>query len=271
MAIITKISAQKRAGRYNIFLDGEYAFAASERTVAEYVLLKGKELTDAQIGEIKQFETNSKASELIANYLSYQPRTVYEVLQYLKTHEVDETAAQDVVARFTELGYLNDRQYTVSFIKNDLAIGQDGPRIINQKLLKKGVASTIIEDELDKIADEDWFEVAQRAVKSMGKQLRRFSAREFRQKLTNKLLAHGFNGNLADDLIDRMDLPDQEEAQQEALRIQGIKAYKRFKRLDAQERNFKIKRYLYSHGFSSSEISAFLSGEIVDLDELEEY
>ena len=29
MAIITKVSAQKRQGRYNIFLDHEYAFSVS--------------------------------------------------------------------------------------------------------------------------------------------------------------------------------------------------------------------------------------------------
>ena len=28
--LITKVSAQRRPGRYNIFLDGKYAFSASE-------------------------------------------------------------------------------------------------------------------------------------------------------------------------------------------------------------------------------------------------
>ena len=57
----------------------------------------------------------------------------------------------------------------------------------------------------------------------------------------------------------------------QALRKQGIKAYKRFRRFDEAERKFKIKKYLYGHGFSSSEIDAFLNGEIIDLDELAEY
>lgn len=46
MPIISKISAQKKPGRYNIFLDGKYAFSASEQTVAKFVLLKGRKLTD---------------------------------------------------------------------------------------------------------------------------------------------------------------------------------------------------------------------------------
>ncbi|MCT6902799.1 MAG: recombination regulator RecX, partial [Lactobacillus sp.] len=39
MPIITKVSSQKRPGRYNIFLDGTYSFSASEQTVAEFMLL----------------------------------------------------------------------------------------------------------------------------------------------------------------------------------------------------------------------------------------
>ena len=49
MAIITKVSAQKRQGRYNIFLDQEYAFSVSEKTLAEFVLLKGQELSPQKI------------------------------------------------------------------------------------------------------------------------------------------------------------------------------------------------------------------------------
>lgn len=85
MTIITKISAQKRLGRYNIFLDNQYAFSLSEKTIANFVLLKGKELTDNDIEKIQKFDTDAKASELATKFLSYEPRTVYEVLQYLKT------------------------------------------------------------------------------------------------------------------------------------------------------------------------------------------
>ena len=64
MPIITKVSSQKRSGRYNIFLDGKYAFSASEQTVAEFVLLKGQELTDEKVNEVKQYDEDAKATNL---------------------------------------------------------------------------------------------------------------------------------------------------------------------------------------------------------------
>ena len=64
MPIITKISTQKRKGRYNIFIDNEYAFSVSERTLAEKRLLKGTELSTEDIKEIKKAESDSHAIQL---------------------------------------------------------------------------------------------------------------------------------------------------------------------------------------------------------------
>ncbi len=38
-----------------------------------------------------------------------------------------------------------------------------------------------------------------------------------------------------------------------------------------RKRKSKIRNYLFTHGFSSSEINAFLDGDIIPLDELSEY
>lgn len=271
MAIISKVSAQKRPGRYNVFLDDKYAFSASEKTLAEFVLLKGKELTDEDIAEIQKFDADAKASDLAARFLSYEPRTVYEVLQYLKKHEISDEAANSAVSELTELGFLNDDQYVQIFIQNDLRVGNDGARSLTQKLSQKGVDPEIIQTHLDEVAEEDWITVAQRVIKSMHHQVGKLSAREISQKVRTKLMSHGFDAGLSQAVLNELDFEGSEDEQKEALKRQGIKAYKKFRRYDKSEQKFKIKRYLYSHGFSSSEIDAFLNGEIIDLDELEEY
>lgn len=269
--IITKVSAQKRPGRYNIFIDGKYAFSAGEKTLAEFVLLKGKELNDEQVEKIRQFDADAKASDLAAHFLSYEPRTIFEVLQYLKKHEISDEAANSAVSQLNELGYLDDRQYAKLFIKNDLRVGSDGPKSLLRKLTQKGVDPEISQDKLDEIDEEDWLEVGQRVIKSMSHQVGKISQRELERKMRTKLLTHGFDSGISNVIIDAMDLKEDGNAQTEALKKQGIKAYKRFRNLPEIERNFKIKKYLFSHGFSSGEIDAFFNGEIIDLDELVEY
>lgn len=269
--IITKVSAQKRPGRYNIFLDGKYAFSAGEKTVAEFVLLKGKELYDEQVEKIRQFDADAKASDLAAHFLSYEPRTVFEVLQYLKKHEISDEAANSAVNQLNELGYLDDRQYAKLFIKNDLRVGSDGPKSLLRKLTQKGVDPEISQTELDEVMDEDWIEVGQRVIKSMIHQAGKLAQRELKRKMKTKLLMHGFDGGISSEIIASLDLEDDEDLQMQALKKQGIKAYKRFRRYDESECKFRMKKYLFSHGFSTSEIDAFLNGEVINFDDLAEY
>jgi regulatory protein len=269
--IITKVSAQKRPGRYNIFLDGKYAFSAGEKTVAEFVLLKGKELDDEQVEKIRQFAAAAKASDLAAHFLSYEPRTIFEVLQYLKKHEISDEAANSAVNQLNELGYLDDRQYAKLFIKNDLRVGSDGPKSLLRKLTQKGVDPEISQTELDEVMDEDWIEVGQRVIKSMIHQAGKLAQRELKRKMKTKLLMHGFDGGISSEIIASLDLEDDEDLQMQALKKQGIKAYKRFRRYDESECKFRMKKYLFSHGFSTSEIDAFLNGEVINFDDLAEY
>lgn len=269
--IITKVSAQKRPGRYNIFLDGKYAFSAGEKTVAEFVLLKGKELYDEQVEKIRQFDAAAKASDLAAHFLSYEPRTIFEVLQYLKKHEISDEAANSAVNQLNELGYLDDRQYAKLFIKNDLRVGSDGPKSLLRKLTQKGVDPEISQTELDEVMDEDWIEVGQRVIKSMIHQAGKLAQRELKRKMKTKLLMHGFDGGISSEIIASLDLEDDEDLQMQALKKQGIKAYKRFRRYDESECKFRMKKYLFSHGFSTSEIDAFLNGEVINFDDLAEY
>ena len=269
--IITKVSAQKRPGRYNIFLDGKYAFSAGEKTVAEFVLLKGKELDDEQVEKIRQFDAAAKASDLAAHFLSYEPRTIFEVLQYLKKHEISDEAANSAVNQLNELGYLDDRQYAKLFIKNGLRVGSDGPKSLLRKLTQKGVDPEISQTELDEVMDEDWIEVGQRVIKSMIHQAGKLAQRELKRKMKTKLLMHGFDGGISSEIIASLDLEDDEDLQMQALKKQGIKASKRFRRYDESECKFRMKKYLFSHGFSTSEIDAFLNGEVINFDDLAEY
>ncbi|GFZ26234.1 recombination regulator RecX [Lactobacillus corticis] len=271
MPIITKVSRQKRPGRYNIFLDGQYAFSVSEKTLAEYVLLKGQELSEEKIEELKQFDQDAKVSELAAHYLSYQPRTIYEVLTYLDQKKASPQAAQRAVSELSELGYLDDSQYAKLFIKNNLHVGTDGPNSLRRKLQQKGVQEDIIENRLAEVADSDWLAVGQKVVKSLNSKAGKISQRELGQKMRTKLLSHGFSGDLAQMVLDQAMSQEDSDQQLEALKQQGIKAYKRTRRYQGTQRQQKMRTYLYQHGFSSGEIDAFLNGEIIPWDELEEY
>lgn len=271
MPIITKISTQKRKGRYNIFIDNEYAFSVSERTLAERRLLKGTELSNEDIEEIKKAEADSHAIQLAMSYLSYQPRSVYEVLEYLNKHEISQDASQAAVQNLIELNYLNDNNFARLFIKNNLRVGKDGPRTVDRKLKQKGLAADIIQEALYEIEDEEWVDAGLRVVHSLIHQAGKLSYKEIKQKAWTKLRAHGFDQELSELVLEKLDLEKAEDEQIEALKKQGSKAWRRYRKDEDFKRKQKVKRYLFQHGFSSGEIDSFLNGEIVDLEEIDEY
>ncbi|QNQ80757.1 recombination regulator RecX [Lactobacillus sp. PV034] len=270
MTIITKVTSQKRKGRYNIFIDNEYAFSVSEKILTQFRLLKGTELTSEKIAQIKEAEADSKATELALNYLSYQPRTIAEVKQYLKDKEISEETSESAIADLEDLGYLDDSAFAKLFIKNNLRIGKDGQNSIRNKLLRKGVDENIIEDSLFEINDEDWIKSGLRLIHSLIHQQGKLASKEIERKAKNKLLSHGFSNELIANIISELDLQNDAEEQIEALKKQGAKVYRRYRNEDSFTRQQKVKRYLYQHGFSSSEIDSFLKGELVDLSEIDE-
>lgn len=112
--------------------------------------------------------------------------------------------------------------------------------------------------------------MGQRVIKSMSHQVGKISQRELERKMRTKLLTHGFDSGISNVIIDAMDLKEDGNAQTEALKKQGIKAYKRFRNLPEIERNFKIKNICLVTVFHQVRLMP-LNGEIIDLDELVEY
>lgn len=271
MAVITKVSTQKRKGRYNIFLDDQYAFSVSEKTLTEYRLFKGIELDDDQIKKIKQADLDSKATELAMSFLSYQPRSMKEVSDYLEKHEIAPEAISNALQTLNELGYVDDKSYSELFIKNNLQVGKEGPKSIKQKLSRKGVDPLVIEDALSEFDNSDWQDAGIRLIHSLTHQTGKLASREIKRKASTKLLSHGFSSDMTNEIVEQLDLENDESEQLEALKKQGIKVYKRYRDLDEFTRNQKVKRYLYQHGFSGNEIDTFLNGEMIDLSEIDEY
>lgn len=169
------------------------------------------------------------------------------------------------------MGYLDDQQYIKLFIRNDLQVGTDGPTNLNRKLVQKGVDPDLIQNALEEVDEEEFIQVGFRLVKSLTNKAGRLSEREIQNKMKIKLINHGFSSSLSNNVVASFDLSLDSNEQMEALKKQGIKAYKKFRNFDEREKYFKIKKYLFTHGFSSDEIDAFLNGEVIDLDELSEY
>lgn len=255
MAKITKIQAQKRKGRFNIYLDGKYAFSVAENTLIEFRLMKDVELTDNQVKEIQDRENVNKAYSDAVNYLSYQLRTEKEIKEYLYKKEYHKDAVEITLQRLRDLHYLDDDNYAQSFINTQLRMSANGPKIIEQKLVKKGVPNNIIQDKLSGI-DRDI--LLENAIEFAQKQVRKQKRASFQQMLTKlrqSLYQKGFDGEITSEAIKKLDLQVDEDEELEKLRNMITKVQHRY------DKPAKLINYLMTKGYHYDEIKKVLDAD----------
>jgi regulatory protein len=136
--VITEISNCKRnKNRVNIYVDGSFAFALYLETAAWAGLSEGMDATGLDLKQIALEDEKKYAMDIALSYLSYRMRTQKEVRDKLRQKEVGEEAADYVIQRLQEAGYINDREFAAVYaeeLKERL-----GKRGIRQKLYEKGI------------------------------------------------------------------------------------------------------------------------------------
>ncbi|PMD72060.1 recombination regulator RecX [Companilactobacillus nuruki] len=253
MAKVTKIQAQKRKGRYNVYLDGKYAFPVAETTLIEFRLMNGTELTDSQIKEIQDRENINKAYGDAVNYLSYQLRTKKEIKDYLYKKEYHRDAVDLVIKKLEELRYLDDESYATSYINTQLKTTSNGPKIIEQKLVQKGVPDNLIQDKLFEINQDTLLENAIEFAKKQVRKQKRASFQQMLTKIRQSLYQKGFSKEIIEETINDLELEPDEDEELDKLKALVQKVRHRY---DKPE---KLIHYLMTKGYHFDEIKRVLS------------
>ena len=160
MKKITKIEAQKRKGRYNVYLDDQYAFPVAESVLIKYRLMKGMELDQNQIAQITTDDQIAKAYGRMLDYLSHQLRTEKEVIQKLQEIETPEEYFEPILQKLQEERLLDDHNYAMSYVRTVMNTELKGPSVIRQKLRLKGIGELDIDAALEQFTDEKQLENA---------------------------------------------------------------------------------------------------------------
>ncbi|WP_338232171.1 recombination regulator RecX [Companilactobacillus muriivasis] len=255
MAKVTKIQAQKRKGRYNVFLDGKYAFPVAEQTLIDFRLMNGVEVTDEQIKEIQDSENINKAYGDALNYLSYQLRTKKEIKDYLYKKEYHRDAVDEVIGRLEKLHYLDDAAYAKSFISNQLRTTSNGPKIIEQKMAQKGVPNNIIQDSVVEIDYDTLLENATEFAKKQVRKQHRASFKQMVTKLRSGLYQKGFDNEVIEETIKNLELEPDEDEELDKLRKLVNKVQHRY------DKPAKLINYLMTKGYKFDEIKKVLGSE----------
>ena len=200
MPEITALTAQRRRrNRVNVFLDGEYAFSLQDTLAATLHL--GQELDAQDVAALRQRDAVEDAYDRVLTYLTYRPRSAWEVRQYLQKRDLGEEAQTLVLERLTRAGLVNDREYAQFWVENRTAHRPRGRRALRAELRQKGIATEVVESAVSDV-DEDAAALA--VAEARVRRLAHLDRLAFRQRMYGYLQRRGFSYDVCRRVTDRL-------------------------------------------------------------------
>ncbi|CAH0418769.1 Regulatory protein RecX [Periweissella ghanensis] len=259
MSIVSKVEQQKRAGRFNIYIADEFAFAVAETVLIRFNLFKGRELTPSLITEIKQADQEAKALQTAYVYLSQQLRSRYEVQQKLQQAEINTATIELILARLSAEHLIDDLAYAQSLVRTVANTSVKGPQVIKQLLYQKRIATDISERALNEYPVELQIENATKLYFQLAKRYQKLANFAKQQKIYQTLMQKGYSSAIIEQVVADNELPTDSTAEKQNLAHLAEKIWQRNRNLEPAKRTLKTKQALYNKGFQGDDINEIIA------------
>jgi regulatory protein len=256
---ITMIQAQKKSGRYNVFVNQKYTFSISESVMIKYRVFKGMEIDEQLQEKLISADETSKIYNKAINFLSHQLRTQYEMANKLLDYTDNKDKINQVMAKLIYQHLIDDQKYADSFVRTEVHKTDKGPRWISYKLKQKHVSEENIEQSLANFYVED--DIINNCKIQATKLFNKHHRDAFKQRLhktRTSLMTKGYDNSTISYVMDIMNFSVSEDDQQTLLKEQGKRIWKRNCKYDGYQRIIKTKQALYRKGFSLDAINHFV-------------
>ena len=197
---ITSIEPQARhANRFNLYIDDQFALGLSASVAAR--LRVGQTLSEADLAALEREEAYETAHEMALRFLEPRPRSRAEVKQQLRKKQVASDVIDQVIARLTDAGLIDDEAFAKYWVENREAFRPRAGRALRFELKRKGLSDAAIKEAIGTL---DESESAYRAGTARAVRWRNLERREFMEKLGAFLVRRGFSYEVAKDAAKRL-------------------------------------------------------------------
>lgn len=202
---ITSIEPQKKhKGRFNIYLDYEFALGLSEEIIVREELKEGQNLTKEKISELLFKDQGAKAYLKALRFLHFRMRSEQEMRKKLKEKEFDPQIIEKTIKRLKKENLINDQEFCRMWIRNRIALRPSGSYILHQELRQKGISDEVISKILKEFFKKDEeFNLALLAAEKKKESWKGLSRLEFSKKMAGFLARRGFSWEIIKRILDK--------------------------------------------------------------------
>jgi len=202
---MSKITALRvgrgRGKRVNVFLDGKFAFSLEAEVAVKEGLQIGQELSADEIGAITRSDYFHRCLNVAARYLSYRPRSEFELRERLHQRGFNGNSIEAVLTKLKEQGLVDDVAFAQFWRDNRESFSPRSQWLTKLELRRKGVASDIIDQVVDTVDDDD---SAYRAAQSKARNLPLSDYQLFQRRLGGYLKRRGFGYRVISHTVERL-------------------------------------------------------------------
>ena len=211
MPQVTSIEPQKRRqGRFNIYVDGRFSFAADENLLAKNMLSVGKSLSEGDIERLIKENEAGKLFDASLRFLSYRPRSEKEVCDFLvkkiarseniKFNQASQSPViSQVITRLKKQSFLNDEEFANWWVKARTGSQPKGPYVIRKELINKGVDKEIIEKAISKIKNQK--DLGYKVIEKKLQTWKKLTNHKLKKKVYEHLARRGFDSKTINEVI----------------------------------------------------------------------
>ncbi len=190
-----------RRKRVNVYLDSKFAFSLEAEVVLTERLKVGQELTSEQIRALARADNFQRCLNAAMHYLSYRPRSEFELRERLNRRNFDGDSVEEVLARLKERGLVNDTEFAQFWQDNRQEFSPRSSSLTRLELRRKGVAEEIIGQVVSPVSDG---ESAYRAARDKARRLAVSDYQSFRRRLGDYLRRRGFSYGVINNTVEQL-------------------------------------------------------------------
>jgi regulatory protein len=189
--------------RWNLSVDGAFAFALDGAVIVREGLGLGQELSDADFERLRAAAQEQDLFAAALRFLAPRPRSRAEVRRRLMRprprHEPPAPAAVErVLEQLERVGYLNDQDFAAFWVENRERFSPRSARALGVELRQRGIARDMADAATAPELDEE------RALAAGRVRLRSFGGldfQRFRERMGAFLLRRGFSYGVAGPVV----------------------------------------------------------------------
>lgn len=213
MPRITRLAASRRTGRVVLELDGEVWGSLPEAVVVSCSLHEGQDLDVTDLHALGTEVALAEALNAALSCLAYRPRSRTELLRHLRRKGHAEEPARAAISRCEELGYIDDRIFALSFVRDRIRFRPSGRRRLRSELGARGVGAEDAEAALEEAFRDlgvSELDLLRRSATRRARALQSADRSAARRRLSAYLLRRGFAGTDVRSIVDEV-LPESDQ------------------------------------------------------------